>query len=102
MSDVVLILAVAAVTFASRVAFLIRPRPVPEGLVGKFLNVFPLALFIAIAAQGLLAPNGRPEITPALAALAGGIVGGILFKRNLWGVLICGAALFYLTRALFA
>jgi branched-subunit amino acid transport protein len=100
MSELLLVLAVAAVTFATRVAFLIRPRPVPHGLVGKFLDVFPLALFVAIAAQGLLAPNGRPEITPAVAALAGGIMGGIVFKRNLWGVLALGAVSFYLVRAL--
>jgi branched-subunit amino acid transport protein len=102
LSDVYLILAVAAVTFASRVAFLIRPRPIPEGLVGRFLNVFPLALFVAIAAQGLLAPRGIPEITPALAAALGGIVGGIVFRRNLWGVLGVGAVFFYVARAVFS
>ncbi len=100
MSDLALILAVAAVTFGSRIAFLLKPRPAPGGLVGKFLDVFPLALFVAIAAQGLLAPNGRPEVTPALAALAGGLVGGIVFKRNLWGVLVMGAVAFYVVRAL--
>ena len=100
MSELLLVVAVAAVTFATRVAFLIRPRAAPEGLVGKFLDVFPLALFVAIAAQGLLAPNGKPEITPAVAALAGGILGGIVFKRNLWGVLVLGAVSFYLVRAL--
>lgn len=102
MTDFYLILAVAAITFSSRVAFLLKPRQAPSGLVGRFLDVFPLALFIAIAAQGLLAPNGTPEVTPALAALAGGVLGGILFKRNLWGVLLCGAVLFYLARAVFA
>jgi branched-subunit amino acid transport protein len=100
MSDLLLVMGVAAVTFVSRVAFLARPRPVPGGLLGKFLDVFPLALFTAIAAKGLLAPNGVPEVTPAIAALAGGVGGGIVFRRNLWGVLLCGAGLFYLTRAL--
>jgi branched-subunit amino acid transport protein len=101
-TDLYLILAVAAITFASRVAFLLKPRSVPAGLVGRFLDVFPLALFIAIAAQGLLAPNGTPEVTPALAGLVGGVLGGIVFKRNLWGVLASGALLFYLARAVFA
>jgi branched-subunit amino acid transport protein len=100
MSDLTLILLVAAVTFASRIAFLIKPRPVPEGALGRFLNVFPLALFIAIAAQGLLAPRGTPEVTPALAAAGGGVIGGLVFRRNLWGVLGVGAVAFYLVRAM--
>jgi branched-subunit amino acid transport protein len=100
MNDPILILMVAAVTFASRIAFLIKPRPVPEGALGRFLNVFPLALFIAIAAQGLLAPRGVPEVSPALAAAVGGVVGGLIFRRNLWGVLAVGAAAFYLVRAM--
>jgi branched-subunit amino acid transport protein len=100
MSDLTLILLVAAVTFASRIAFLIKPRPVPEGALGRFLNVFPLALFIAIAAQGLLAPRGTPEVTPALAAAAGGVLGGLIFRRSLWGVLGVGAVAFYLVRAI--
>jgi branched-subunit amino acid transport protein len=99
-SDLAIIIAVAAVTFATRIAFLIKPRPIPEGLVGRFLDVFPLALFVAIAASGLLAPGGTPEVTPALAAAAGGILGGVLFRRSLWGVLGVGAVVFYLVRAL--
>jgi branched-subunit amino acid transport protein len=99
-SDFFLIVAVAAVTFATRIIFLLKPRPIPGGLVGRFLDVFPLALFIAIAAQGLLAPGGAPAVTPALAAAAGGVVGGVIFHRNLWGVLTVGAVVFYLVRAL--
>jgi hypothetical protein len=34
-----------------------------------------------------------------LAAAVGGVGGGILFRRNLWGVLGVGAIFFYLTRA---
>jgi branched-subunit amino acid transport protein len=100
MSDVVLVLMVAAITFATRIAFLIRPRPAPEGALGRFLDVFPLALFLAIATTGLAAPNASPEVTPALAAAAGGVVGAILFRRSLWGVMVVGALAFYLTRAL--
>jgi branched-subunit amino acid transport protein len=70
--------------------------------VGRFLDVFPLALFIAIATSGLVAPEGTPAITPGLAAAAGGIVGGILFKRSLLGVLAVGAAAFYMVRAFFS
>ena len=69
--------------------------------MGRFLEVFLLALFVAIAAQGLLAPGGQPQVTPALAAALGGIVGGAVFKRNLWGVLGFGAVCFYAVRAVF-
>jgi branched-subunit amino acid transport protein len=101
MGDVVLVLAVAAITFASRVVFLIRPRPIPGGWVGRFLGLFPLALFVSIAAGGLAAPNGSVELTPALAAAAGGVIGALVFKRSLWGVLGAGAAFFYVARVIF-
>jgi branched-subunit amino acid transport protein len=100
MSDLALILAVATVTYASRVAFLIRPRPAPQGRVGRFLNVFPLALFIAIATNGLVTPEGSPDVGPGLAGALGGILGAILFRRSLWGVLGMGALFFYVTRAI--
>lgn len=100
MSDLALVLAVAAVTYASRVVFLIKPRPVPEGALGRFLGVFPLALFIAIATSSLAAPDGSPAVTPALAGALGGVVGGVVFRRSLWGVLAVGAGFFYVTRAL--
>ena len=100
MSDLLLVLIVAAITFISRVAFLVRPRRAPEGLVGRFLDVFPLALFVAIATDGLLAPSGSPEVTPALAAAIGGIAGAVVFRRALWGVLVVGAVAFYAVRAL--
>ena len=100
MNDLVLALAVAVITYASRLAFLLRPRQVPGGALGRFLDVFPLALFMVIATSGLAAPAGTPEVTPALAAAIGGAAGGMLFRRNLWGVLTLGALAFYLTRAL--
>jgi branched-subunit amino acid transport protein len=100
MSDLALVLAVAAITYASRLAFLIRPRPVPESRLGRFIDVFPLALFIAIATAGLAAPEGSPQLTFGLAGAVGGILGGILFRRSLWGVLGVGALFFYVTRAI--
>jgi len=99
-SDLILVLVVAVITYLTRVAFLIRPRPVPGGVVGRFLDVFPLALFVAIATVGLATPDGTPAVTPGLAAAFGGILGGILFRRSLVGILAVGAALFYLVRAL--
>jgi hypothetical protein len=56
---------------------------------------------MAIATAGLVAPEGTPAITPGLAAAAGGIVGGIVFKRSLLGVLAVGALAFYVVRAFF-
>ena len=100
MSDFVLVLVVAAITFATRIAFLIRPRPVPGGPLGRFLEVFPLALFMVIAASGLVAPEGTPAVTPALAGAVGGVLGAVVFRRRLWGVLALGALAFYLARAL--
>jgi branched-subunit amino acid transport protein len=98
----VLVVAVAAITFGSRLAFLIRPRPVPQGALGRFLDVFPLALFVAIAATGMVAPEGEPAVTPALSAALGGVIGAVVFRRNLWGVLAVGMVFFYVTRALTA
>ena len=100
MSDLVLVLVVAAITFATRIAFLIRPRPVPGGPMGRFLEVFPVALFMVIAASSLLAPEGVPAVTPALAGAVGGVIGAVVFKRKLWGVLAVGALAYYLTAAL--
>jgi len=99
-SDLVLVVLVALITYASRLSFMFRPRPAPGGALGRFLDVFPLALFMAIAATGLAAPNGSPEISPALAAALGGVLGAVVFRRNLWGVLVVGASFYYLTRTL--
>jgi branched-subunit amino acid transport protein len=95
-SDLALILAVAIVTYASRVIFLARPRTSPGGKVGRFLEVFPVALFVALATIGLAAPDGQPEVTVSMAAAAGGIVGGAVFRRSLWGVIAVGAVSFYI------
>jgi branched-subunit amino acid transport protein len=99
-NDLTLVILVALITYATRLTFMLRPRPAPEGALGRFLGVFPLALFVSLAATGLIAPDGQPDLSPALAAAAGGVLGAIVFRRNLWGVLGAGAALFYLTRAI--
>ena len=39
--------------------------------IGRFLDVFPVALFVAIAVNGLVAPVGSPELTANLFAGAG-------------------------------
>jgi branched-subunit amino acid transport protein len=98
MSELALVFGVAVITFGTRVAFLLKPRSAPGGRVGRFLEVFPLALFIAIATSGLIAPWGSAQLTANLAGAIGGVIGGVLFRRSLWGVLGLGAVCFYLTR----
>lgn len=98
MSDLGLVVAAAVVTYGSRVVFLARPREVPGGPLGRFVEVFPLALFVALATLGLVAPGGEPEVTPALAAAAGGMVGVFLTRRSLLGVLAAGGAAYWLAR----
>lgn len=99
MNDLTLIVLVAAVTFVSRAVFLVRRRRVPQGLVGRFLEVFPLALFIALATTGLAAPEGSVAVTPALGGAVGGIAGAAATRRSLVGTIVIGAAGYWLTRA---
>ena len=98
MHDVGLILAAAVITYGSRVVFLARPREVPAGPFGRFLEVFPLALFVALATIGLAAPDGTPSFTPALAGAAGGAAGAFLTRRSLLGVIVVGGAAYWLAR----
>ena len=100
MTDLSLILVVAVITFGSRVVFLARRREVPEGPVGRFLEVFPLALFIALATSGLAAPEGSLAITPALGGAVGGVVGAAATRRSLVGTILIGAAAYWLVRLL--
>ena len=99
MSDLSVVLGVAVITFATRASFLIRPREAPGGRIGRFLDVFPVALFVAIAVNGLVAPVGSPELTANLFAALGGVIGGALFRRSVWGVFAMGAVFFYVARA---
>jgi branched-subunit amino acid transport protein len=99
-NDLILILLVAVITFGSRAVFLVRRRQVPEGLVGRFLEVFPLALFIALATTGLAAPDGYVAVTPALGGAAGGVVGAFATRRSLVGTILIGAAGYWLARML--
>lgn len=98
MSDLILVLAMAAITYASRVTFLVRPRTVPDGFASRFLERFPLALFVAIAAIGLAAPEGELEVTIALVAGAGGVLGGLITRRSLLGIIGIGMAAWWLAR----
>jgi len=100
MSDLAVVLGVAVITFATRVSFLISPRQAPGGRVGKFLDVFPVALFVAIAVKGLVAPIGSAGLTANLFAVAGALIGAVVFRRSVWGVFLLGAVCFYIARAI--
>ena len=97
-SNLTVILVVAVITFGSRVVFLARRRVVPEGMIGRFLEVFPLALFIALAAGGLMAPEGTLAVTPALGGAVGGVTGAVVTRRSLVGTIVIGAVGYWLTR----
>jgi branched-subunit amino acid transport protein len=98
MPDLILIVSMAAITFGSRATFLIWPHSAPRGLWGRFLETFPLALFISLATLGLAAPDGDPQASLALVAAAGGIAGAALTKRSVLGVLLAGGAAYWLAR----
>lgn len=98
MSHLVMIILMAMITFATRISFLLRPVPAERLRESKFLEVFPGALFVALAANGLLAPDGRLSVTPALAAGVGGIIGAILLKRSILGIVVCGLAGYWIVR----
>lgn len=100
MSSLALVLAAAVVTFACRAAFLAVPARPPRGVWARFLDVFPLALFVSLATVSLAAPDGRVAATPALAAAAGGLVGAVLARRSLVGVILFGGVAYWAARLL--
>ncbi|MBN2113998.1 MAG: AzlD domain-containing protein [Acidimicrobiia bacterium] len=98
MTDLLVVLGMAAVTYGCRVVFLVRPGRAPGGRLALFLERFPLALFVALAASTLLVPGGLDDPGPGYAALAGAVGGGLLFRRSLPGILAGGVAAYWLAR----
>ena len=98
MSDLAIIVAMAAITYSSRAAFLLHPQEAPTGVVGRFLEVFPLALFVSLGTLGLAAPEGDLDVTIALWAALGGVVGSVVTKRSLMGILIFGGAAWWIAK----
>lgn len=101
MSDFLLILAMAAITYGSRVVFLAHAGTPPSGLFGRFLDRFPLALFAALAASILIVPQADFDARIGWAALAGAVAGGWLTKRSLYGVVGFGFAAYWAGRLFF-
>ncbi len=98
MSNTLLIVIVAAITFASRVVFMAKPLPAQRVKESPFLNAFPVALFVAIATVGLAAPAGTIAMTVTLWAGLGGIAGALLFRRSILAVVAVGMAAYWLAR----
>jgi branched-subunit amino acid transport protein len=95
------VVAVAMVTYLCRASFLVLPGlPEPRGLWSRFLDSFPLALFVSLATIGFVAPQGIPAVTPGLAAAAGGVVGAAVTRRSLIGTIAIGAAAYWVARLL--
>jgi branched-subunit amino acid transport protein len=99
LSHLLLILIIAVVNFVTRFSFLARPES--QSSSGRFLEVFPVALFVSLAARDLLAPEGSLDASPALAAAIGAIVGGLVFRRSILGVVGAGLAFYWAARLLF-
>lgn len=95
MTHLPMILAVAAITFSSRYFFFAH-RSIK---LGRFLDVFAVALFVAIGTQDLIG-TGNDATPPNVAAFIGAIVGGLLFRRSMLGVVITGLGFYWGARLL--
>jgi len=98
MSHLLLIVIAAAITFASRASFMLRPLPAAKVKESRFLEVFPMALFVALAVNGFAAPGGSLDVTPALAAGIGGMAGVVVFKRSILGAIAVGLVGYWIAR----
>ena len=98
MSDAVLVLAMAVITYGSRVVLLARSGHALSGKADAFLERFPLALFIALATTTLLVSDSNVEPAVGYPAFAGAVAGAIALRRSLPGVLIVGGGAYWLAR----
>lgn len=95
MTHLPLILAVAVITFSSRYFFFAH-RSIK---LGRFLDVFAVALFVAIGTQDLIG-SGGDATPPNVAAFIGAVAGGLLFRRSMLGVVITGLGFYWGARLL--
>jgi len=93
-----LIVLAAVITFGSRLSFMLRPLPDARVKESRFLEVFPTALFVALAVNGFVAPEGALDFGPSLAAGFGGVAGAFLFKRSILGVVGVGLVGYWIAR----
>lgn len=98
MTDLLVVLAMAAITYGCRASLLARSGPAPTGRLAAFLERFPLALFVSLAASTLLVPGKVSDPVLGYAGLAGAVAGGLLTRRSLPGALAGGVAAYWLAR----
>jgi branched-subunit amino acid transport protein len=92
-----LIVAVAVVTYLTRISgFVIGQRQLPEGL-GRFLQFVPVAVFAALVTTNFNA--GQADMLPRLIGVIAAAVAVLRF-RQLWIGLVAGMACFWLACAL--
>ncbi|HUO45412.1 MAG TPA: AzlD domain-containing protein [Acidimicrobiia bacterium] len=101
MSYTPLILLVAIITFSSRAMFLVFPLKSARVRDSAFLASFPVALFVTIATVGIAAPEGVLDVSPSLWAGVGGILGAVLFRRSILGVVVVGVVGYWVARLWF-
>jgi branched-subunit amino acid transport protein len=92
-----LILALAVMTYASRVLALAYLPPLPERLA-TILDRMPPALFAGLAAHALIGPQGGLAGPPVLAAAAGALL--VAPFRSLPICLVAGLAAYFVVAAL--
>jgi branched-subunit amino acid transport protein len=93
-----LIVAVAVVTYLTRISgFVIGQRNLPEWL-GRFLQFVPVSVFAALVTTNFNA--GQADMLPRLIGVTAAAVAVLRFKQ-LWIGLASGMACFWLTCALF-
>lgn len=99
MADLPLVVAMAAITYGSRVVFLVSSGPAPRGAVARFLETFPLALFVALATSSLLVGDGVGRGL-GVPAFVGAILGAVVGKRSLVAALVGGGAAYLVARGI--
>ncbi len=101
MNEFLLVLGMAAVTFAVRypVLALVGKLPMPQG-VFRALKYVPGAVLAAIIVPGILMPEGAIDISPTNTYLIAGIASGLVAWRtkNVLLTIVFGMALFLILR----
>jgi branched-subunit amino acid transport protein len=96
MDRMALVLAVAAVTYATRVSgFYLGRQAVPRTL-DRFLDYVPVTAFAALVVPGIDAGGG--EMLPHLIGLGAAALAGIRFKQ-LWVVIVVGMGAYWVVGA---
>ncbi len=93
-SELALFSAVALITFASRAAFMVKPRTVRSD--SGPVAVFPLALFVGLATIGAVAPEGSLELEwPLVTSVVVAALIAATRRVGLLAVMACGYSLFW-------